>query len=215
MATIDLALLRLLPLGRDRTVQTECRQTLVVEARGEPAAHDAARVGSGQVGGQQRHVVRQGQGHVRLVEGPVPAVALSSGALRRLVDQVLHVARLLTACAVDVGLALEIKLLHHDGRPPSGGEGATQQVQPQPMLLRVVMHFAEQDDGVAGEARFPGLHGRDGGARSDDADEAWQRKAKRLGLHALQQAMKQDHGHLRTKGSSAVRRARWARIKHA
>ena len=48
----------------------------------------------------------------------------------------LHVARPLAARAVDVGLALAIELLHREGRTPAGGEGATQQLEPQTMLLR-------------------------------------------------------------------------------
>jgi hypothetical protein len=73
---------------------------------------------------------------------------------------VLRVARPLASGAFDVHLVLAIELLHDDRRAPAGGERPAQSLEPEPMLLAVVMHFAEQHDRVAAHPRLPIRHVR-------------------------------------------------------
>ena len=87
--------------------------------------------------------------------------------------------RPLAASALDVGLALDVELLHRDRRPPAGSQRAAQQREAQPVLLGVVVHLAQQHHGVASEAGFPGVRGRGRGAGDECGDEARQRDAKR------------------------------------
>ncbi len=66
----------------------------------------------------------------------------------------------------DVGLTLAVELFHRDGRPPSRDERATQHLQPEPVLLRVVMDLAEHDHRVTLQPAFPAIAGRRHRART-------------------------------------------------
>ena len=83
----------------------------------------------------------------------------------------LRVARLFVASAVDIRLPLAVKLLHRDGGPPAGAQRATQNLQPLPMMLGVIVYLAEQHNGVALQSIFPVVARHDGRATGEGSRE--------------------------------------------
>ena len=100
-----------------RHARTRSAPSTALEIVARQPAGGAAR----QVAGQQRQLVLQRQRNEHLVVAPAPA-----GRARGLRDHVLGVAGPLAARAVDVGLTVEVELLHHDRRAPAAVDGLAQ-----------------------------------------------------------------------------------------
>ena len=84
----------------------------------------------------------------------------------------LRVARAFPACALDVWLPFAVELLHRYGWTPARVERTPQHVQPQAMMLGIVVHLAQQHDVVAGKTVFPRMTRRCSRATVEPADQA-------------------------------------------
>ncbi len=168
MAEVDFALLRGLPGRVGQRVQAEFAAAPGAEHRLRRLAHQARGQRTRQVRGEQLQVELQRDGHQRLVVVPGPAVRGAG-----LGDQVLRIARPFAPAAFDVGLPVDVELLHHQRRAPTCLDRTAQDGGAAPVVFRVVVHLAEQRERATLQARFPGFGWarRGGTARQAGAHE--------------------------------------------